>query len=107
MGAGLFWWLGGGGAAVILLLTLTGLLAGLAAQKGLAMNLLDYLLVCLAALAAGDSLRVLLLLARGTASLPVLLSVALPEVGCSLVFAIPVYLLYRWVYRRVGGTALA
>ena len=90
-----------------LLLTLAGLLAGAIAQNGLSVNLISNLLVSALLLLVGDGLRVLLYLAQGIAPLPALLQVAVPEIVCSLVFAIPVYLLYRTVWRRVGGTRLA
>ena len=107
MGTGLAWWLGWGSSIAILLLTLTGLLAGAAAKKGLGVNLLNYALACLVLLTLGDGLRVLVYLLRDIASLPALLAVALPELLCSLIFSVPVYFLYRFVFRRVGGTALA
>ena len=107
LATGLIWWLGGGGAPVILLITLVGMTAGICAKKGWGLNFLNYLLLCLALLVVGDGLRVLLYLARGVAGASALLAVALPEVLCSLVFSGPVYLLYRFVYRRVGGSALA
>ncbi len=107
LATGVVWWLGGAGAPAILLLTLAGLLAGAIAQNGLSVNLISNLLVSALLLLVGDGLRVLLYLAQGIAPLPALLQVAVPEIVCSLVFAIPVYLLYRTVWRRVGGTRLA
>ena len=42
----------------------------------------------------------------GTAGLGAALAVAVPEIIVSLLFVAPVYLLFRKVYSKVGGTKL-
>ena len=107
LGTGLLWWLGGGSPAVILLLTLAGLAAGLAAGSGLRPSLFGYLVLCLGLTAAGELLRCALWLFRGLAGPAALLPAAGGELLCTLIFALPVYLLYRLAWRRVGGDRLA
>ena len=65
-------------------------------------------LLCSAAtLALLDLLRVLRGLITHTASLPALLQVAVPEFLYSLAWTPVIYLLFRAIFRRVGGTKLA
>ena len=54
-----------------------------------------------------DGLRVARGLITNAAELPALLQVALPECLLSLAWTPLVYLLFRSIYRRVGGTKLA
>ncbi len=96
----------GTGGSMTLALALLGAGAGLVTQYGLRQNYWGYLLCAAGALAALDTLRVLYRLLTGMASLLPLLKVAVPEVLWSLVFTPFVYLLFRAVHRRVGGTAL-
>ena len=107
LGTGAVWWLGGESSLVILLLCLAGLAAGVAANNGLRPNFFGYLLLCLALLLAGDAVRCAVWMAIGAAGPGALLPVMGGEVLCSLLFAVPVYLLYRVAWRRVGGTRLA
>ena len=58
-------------------------------------------------LAALDSLRVLRGLITDAAGLPALLQVAVPECLLTLVWTPLVYLLFRTIFNRVGGTRLA
>ena len=60
-----------------------------------------------AILALLDLLRVLRGLITHAASLPALLQVAVPEFLYSLAWTPVVYLLFRAIFRRVGGTKLA
>ena len=92
---------------MILLLTLAGLAAGAAAGSGLRPSLFGYLVLCLGLTAAGELLRCALWLFRGLAGPAALLSAAGGELLCTLIFALPVYLLYRLAWRRVGGDRLA
>ena len=65
------------------------------------------MLCCAALLALLDLLRVLRALLNDAASLPVLLQTAGGECLLSLVWSPLVWLLFRAVFRRVGGTRLA
>ena len=82
-------------------LCLLGILAGVLAQYALRQNLLGCLVCSLAALSLIDLFRIVYHLANRTAGLPALLAVALPEILWSMVFVLPVYGLYLWVFRRV------
>ena len=107
LGTGAVWWLGGESSLVILLLCLAGLAAGVAADSGLQRNFFGFELLCLGILLAGELIRCVVWMAMGLAGPGALLPVAGGELLCSLLFAVPVYLLYRVVWRRVGGTRLA
>lgn len=96
----------GTGGSMILGVALLGACAGMVSQYGLLQNFWGYLLCCTGAVSALDLLRVIWRLLAGVAPLNVLLRVAVPEALWSLVFTPFVYLLFRAVYRRVGGTAL-
>lgn len=96
----------GTGGSMTILLALLGAAVGLVTQYGLRQNYWGYLLCSAGALAALDALRVLRRLLTGAAPLMPLLRVAVPEVLWSLAFTPIVYLLFRAVHRRVGGTAL-
>ena len=82
-------------------LCLLGILAGVLAQYALRQNLLGCLVCSLAALSLIGLFRIVYHLANRTAGLPALLAVALPEILWSMVFVLPVYGLYLWVFRRV------
>ena len=87
--------------AMIAGLALLGAGAGLLAQYALRQNLLGCLICSAAALGIIDLVRVFWHLMVGTAPLPALLGVALPEILWSLVFTFPVYGIFLWVHRRV------
>ena len=95
MAVGLVWELAypGGFGGLVFGMTLAGMLLGAAAQ---------YVL-----LAVLDLMRILRALLYDTAPLPVLLQTAVPECLLSLVWSPLVWLLFRAVFRRVGGTRLA
>ncbi len=107
MWVGLAWFLCGEWAISVLLMTLAGLAAGVLSSGGLQRNFFGYLLVTAGLMAAGELLRVLMHLLRGVSGPAALLPVILGELVSSLIFAVPVYLLYRAVWRRVGESRLA
>ena len=109
LAVGLVWELAypGGLGWLVFGMALAGLLLGTAAQYGLSQSFPGYLLCCAALLAALDLLRILRALLYGAAPLPVLLQTALPECLLSLAFSPLVWLLFRAVFRRVGGSRLA
>ena len=92
--------------AMILALPLLGIGAGIAAKYGLRQNLLGCLICSAGALVVIDLFRVLSFLMRGMAALPVLLAVAGQEILWSLVFTPLVYLIFRWVFRRVPKASI-
>jgi len=96
----------GTGGSMTLGLTLIGAGSGLVAQYGLRQNYWGFLLCSGGALTALDALRVLRRLFIGTAALVPLLRVAVPEVLWSLVFTPLIYMIFRFVHQRVGGTTL-
>lgn len=104
------WWaaaLPGSRGVILIGTTLIGLVSGLISQYRLKQSYLGCLFCSFAALCSIALVRVLYRLLRGTASLPALLRVAVPELLVSLLFVAPVYLLFRLVYDRVGGNKLA
>lgn len=94
-----------GMGAMILGLTLLGLAAGIAAQYVLNQGFVGCLICSAVSLCLIDLVRSLIRLAQGVA-LPALLRVAVPEILWSLVFAWPVYLIFRWVHRRTQFSTL-
>ena len=107
LGVGLLWSATlSGSLPGILALSLAGALTGAAAQYGLKQSFAGCLVCSAAVLGAIDLLRVLRRLAGGTAPLGPMLAVALPEILVSLLFAAPIYLLFRKVWSKVGGTKL-
>lgn len=103
------WWasaLPGSGTAVILGSTLAGLLSGLTAQYRLRQSCAGCLFCSFLVLCVMSLTRTAHHFLAGKAGLGALLSIALPEILVSLVFAAPVYLLFRLVYDRVGGDKL-
>ncbi len=94
------------GRWMLLALTLSGAAVGAAAQYGLKQSFPGYLICSAGVLGAIDVFRILSYLLSGRAALAPLLRVALPEIFVSLLLAGPVYLLFRKVYSKVGGTRL-
>ena len=74
---------------------------GLLAQFALRQDLVGCLVCSALSLCVIDLFRILPRLFLGTAPLVPMLRVAGLELGWSLVFVPPVYLLFRWVYNRV------
>lgn len=89
------------GGAMTLGLCLTGVFAGALARYALRQNLVGCLLCSTLALTAIGAVRVASFLLRQGAALDALLRVAVPEALCSLLFVVPVYALFLWVFRRV------
>ena len=106
MAVGLLWELAypGGFGGLVLGMALAGMAIGALAQYALSQSFPGCLL-CSAAML--DLLRVLRGLITHAASLPALLQVAVPEFLYSLAWTPVVYLLFRAIFRRVGGTKLA
>ena len=109
MAVGLVWELAypGGFGGLVFGMALAGLLLGAAAQYGMSQSFPGYLLCCGVLLAVLDLMRILRALLYDTAPLSVLLQTAVPECLLSLVWSPLVWLLFRVVFRRVGGTRLA
>lgn len=109
MAVGLLWELAypGGFGFLVLGMALVGMAAGAAAQYALSQSLPGCLLCAAGALALLDGLRVARGLFTNAALLPDLLAVAVPEFLLSLAWTPLVYLLFRGIFRRVGGTRLA
>ena len=91
----------GAHGAMTLAMALIGLGAGLLAQYALRQDLVGCFICSLLALLAIDGGRILLRLLTRTAPLGAMLRVAGAEILWTLVFVAPVYLLFRWVFRRV------
>ena len=109
LAAGLLWELSypGGFGGMVFFLALMGTGAGAAAQLALSQTLPGCLLCCAGVLALLDGLRVAGGLLQDLAPLPELLQAAVPEFCLSFAWSPLLYLLFRTVYRRVGGTRLA
>lgn len=109
LGVGLLWALGyaGSNPGMILFLVLAGMWAGIAAQYALTQGFLGCLLCSAGTLAALEGLHILWGLFSQAAPLAVLLEAAGTELLCSLLWTPLVYLIFRWVFRRVGLDKLA
>ena len=108
LGIGLWWVaaLPGTHAGVLILGSLIGLISGLISQYRLKQSFVGCLFCSVLSLAFLAALRLArLCLLAGHSPLP-LFRIAGLELLVSLVFAIPVYFLFRLVYDRVGGTKL-
>ncbi len=92
---------GGVPGVMTFLMALLGLGAGLLAQYALRQDLIGCFICSALALAAIDALRIAARLLRGGIPLEPMLWVAGKEILWSLCFVPPVYLLFRWVFRRV------
>ncbi len=92
------------GSAVILC-TAVGFFSGLVTQYALNRSLAGSLICSAGALVLLDGVRGAFFLGRGEGLLPIL-RVAAPEFFYSMLFVAPIYLLFRQVYRRVGGNRL-
>lgn len=109
MAVGLLWEVAypGGFGGSVFFLALMGTATGTAAQLALSQTLPGCLLCCGGVLAVLGGLHVASGLLRDLATLPELLQVAVPEFCLSFAWTPFLYLLFRAVYRRVGGTKLA
>lgn len=109
LAVGLLWELGypGGFGGLVFGMALAGMALGCLAQYALSQSFPGYLICSCALVAALDALRILSALFTQSAALPALLQVAIPECLLTLAWSPLVYLLFRVVYNRVGGTRLA
>lgn len=87
--------------AMIFVMALLGLGTGLLAQYVLRQDLIGCFLCSVLALLTVDALRIGVRVLMGTAPLPVMLRLAGKEILWSLCFVPLVYLVFRWVFRRV------
>lgn len=87
--------------AMIFVMALLGLGSGLLAQYVLRQDLVGCFLCSVLALVILDALRIALRLLLGTAPLRPMLELAGKEILWSLCFVPLVYLVFRWVFRRV------
>ena len=109
LGAGLLWALAypGGYGSRVFLLSLAGLVCGALCQYVLSQSLAGCLLCTAGVMALLELQQIFRLLLSDAADLPALLGVAVPEWLVTLAWTPLVYLLFRAVFRRVGGTRLA
>lgn len=109
MAVGLLWELAypGGFGALVFFLALAGMVMGIVSQYALSQSFLGCLICSAGVLGLLDLLRVARGMLTNQASLPQLLRVAVPEFLWSLAWTPLVWLLFRAIYRRVGGTRLA
>ena len=109
LAVGLVWTLSyplGWGGAVIGM-TLAGAAIGSVSQYVLSQSLPGCMLCGAGLLAVLDGLRIAGALISDRGDLPALLEVAVPECLLSLAWMPFIYLLFRAVYRKVGGDKLA
>lgn len=106
---GLLWELAypGGFGGLVFYLAVAGMLMGAVSQYALSQSYPGCLICAAGVLGTLDLLRVARGLLVDAAGLPGLLQVAVPEFFWSLVWSPLVWLLFRAIYNRVGGTKLA
>ena len=109
LAVGLLWELAypGGFGGLVFYLALAGMAMGAVSQYALSQSFAGCLICSAGVLGLLDLLRVARGLLVDLASLSDLLQVAAPEFLWSLAWTPPVWLLFRTIYRRVGGTKLA
>lgn len=109
LGVGLLWELvyPGGFGALVLYLAVAGMLMGAVSQYALSQSFPGCLICSAGVLGVLDLLRVARGLLINAAGLSDLLQVAVPEFLWSLAWTPLVWLLFRAIYDRVGGTKLA
>lgn len=109
MGVGLLWELTypGGFGGLVFGMALAGMIMGAVSQYALSQSFPGCLICSAGLLAALDGLRVARGLLVHAAQLPALLQVAVPEFFYSLVWVPLIWLLFRSIHNRVGGTKLA
>ena len=88
-------------------MALAGFLVGIVSQYALNQNFLGCLICSAAVLAVQEVVRLLAGLFTQIAPIQSLLQVAVPEFLWSLCWMPLVYLIFRSIFRRVGGTRLA
>ena len=106
---GLLWELAypGGFGGLVLYMALAGMAMGAVSQYALSQSFLGCLICAAGALGLLELLRMARMLFINAAGLSELLQVAVPEFLWSLAWTPLVWLLFRAVYNRVGGTKLA
>ncbi len=109
LAVGLLWELAypGGFGGLVFYLALAGMAMGAVSQYALSQSFAGCLICSAGVLGVLDLLRVARGLLVDLASLSDLLQVAVPEFFWSLAWTPLVWLLFRSIYRRVGGTKLA
>lgn len=109
MAVGLLWELAypGGFGGQVFYLALAGMAMGAVSQYALSQSFLGCLICSVGVLGLLDCLRVARMLFINAAGLSDLLQVAVPEFLWSLAWTPLVWLLFRAIYNRVGGTKLA
>ena len=109
MGVGLLWELTypGGFGGLVFGMALAGMLMGAVSQYALSQSFPGCLICSAGVLAALDTLRVARGLLVHAAQMPSLLQVAVPEFFYSLIWTPLIWLLFRAIYNKVGGTKLA
>ena len=109
LAVGLLWELAypGGFGGLVFFLALAGMVMGAVSQYALNQSFPGCLICSAGVLGLLDLLRVARGMLTNQASLPQLLRVAVPEFLWSLAWTPLVWLLFRIIYRRVGGTRLA
>ncbi len=109
LAVGLLWELAypGGFGGLVFYLALAGMAMGAVSQYALSQSFAGCLICSAGVLGVLDLLRVARGLLVDLASLSDLLQVAAPEFFWSLAWTPLVWLLFRSIYRRVGGTKLA
>ena len=109
MAVGLLWELAypGGFGGLVFFLALAGMAMGAVSQYALSQSFPVCLICAAGVLGLLDCLRVARMLLINAASLSELLQVAVPEFLWSLAWTPLIWLLFRTIYSRVGGTKLA
>lgn len=109
MAVGLLWELAypGGFGGLVFFLALAGMAMGAVSQYALSQSLAGCFICSAGVLAMLGCLRIARALFINAAGLSDLLQVAVPEFLWSLAWTPLVWLLFRAIYRRVGGTRLA
>ena len=93
----------GGGFWRLAVCSAAGFLCGLITRFGLPQPLLGHLVCCSLVMGIRTVWCVVSRLVSGSAGLAILLRVAVPEFLWSMVFALPVYFLFRFVCEHWGG----
>ena len=97
----------GGFGSMILFMALLGTVCGALSQYALSQSIAGCMLCTAGALFVLDGARIVRGLITSAASLGPLLRVAVPECLLTLLWTPLIYLIFRQIFRRVGGTRLA
>jgi len=106
---GLLWELAypGGFGALVITMAVAGMVFGAVSQYALSQSFPTYFICTGGLLLFLDGLRIFRGLLTHTATLSAMLQVAVPEILITLLWSPLVWLLFRRIYRKVGGTKLA